>query len=307
MRSGYGGPLCEPSQRRGFFRALSDPLIGFMGRDPLPQSRDDGHRTSHSVLGQTTRTQGGGPMPQSATLSSPARRKLLRAESDHRSPHRPSVPCRDASPRTQRPSPARTGEVSLLSDEDLLGRYRDVQKPEDFTELLRRHSAGLSRFLTRYLGDSALAEDVLQDTCLLVHAKCGLYRDGWPARPWLYTVALHRAVDALRRARRLPDARRNSPHAVEQADSLVELLASAEPGPLEELQEKERQQWVRESVAGLPDPLQQALELAYYQKLSYAEIADRLGVPLGTVKSRLHNAVARLRALAERYDRAGRP
>lgn len=246
-------------------------------------------------------------MPQSATLSSPARRGLIRGESEHRSPRRPSAAQWDANPRIQGPNPARTPAVGRRSDEDLLGRYRDLRNPADFAELLRRHSAGLLRYLTRYLGDAALAEDVLQETCLLVHAKCSRYVDGWPARPWLYTVAHHRAVDALRRARRLPDVGRASLHAGEQADSLVELLASAAPGPLEELQQQERQQWVRESVAGLPVPLQQVLELAYYRKLSYAEIADMLGVPLGTVKSRLHNAIARLRELAERYDRAGRP
>jgi RNA polymerase sigma-70 factor (ECF subfamily) len=245
-------------------------------------------------------------MPQSATLSSPVRRELPRAEPKSRSPHRRSVPRSDANSRAQKQLAARTPEVVPPSDEDLLGRYRDLRNPEDFAELVRRHSAGLLRFLTRYLDDAALAEDVLQDTCILVHTKCSLYQDGWAVRPWLYKVALHRAVDALRLARRLPEARYNPPHAADQAGSLVELLASADPGPFEKLQQKERQQWVRESVAGLPDPLRQTLELAYYQKQSYAEIADTLGIPLGTVRSRLHNAVARLRALADRYDRAGR-
>ena len=162
----------------------------------------------------------------------------------------------------------------------------------------------MSRYLARYLGDAALTEDVLQDTFLQVHVKCDLYRDGWPARPWLYAVALHRAVDALRRARRLPRLRFDSPHAADEMGSLVELQACDRPGPLKELQERERREWVRESVARLPEPLRQALVPTYYQGLSYAEVADLLAIPLGTVKSRLHGAIARIRAMAERSGRS---
>ncbi len=245
-------------------------------------------------------------MALSATLCRTARSIRYRPGHGSRSPRRLAVPREEAPPRALRPIPAETEDFAPPSDEDLLGRYRDERRPEDFVELVRRHSGELGRYLTRYLGDAALAEDVLQDTFLQVHVKCGLYRIGWPARPWLYTVALHRAVDALRRSRRLPTTRLDPSHEADGPESLVELLARDEPGPLEELQERERQQWVRESLARLPEPLRQTLELVYYRGLSYAEIAGLLGVPPGTVKSRLHGAIARLRAMAERYDRAGR-
>ncbi|WP_254053942.1 RNA polymerase sigma factor [Singulisphaera sp. GP187] len=189
-----------------------------------------------------------------------------------------------------------------------MGRYRDARRSEDFTALVVRYSDELSRYLARYLGDLALAEDVLQDTFLRVHRKCDLYRDGLPARPWLYAIAIHCAVDALRRSRKLPTIRIDGPcaAAVEEVDpgSLLELLASAAPGPLEELQGRERQEWVRESVARLSEPLRQVLLLAYYQGLSYAEIVGLLGIPLGTVKSRLHGAIAQLREMAERAKRS---
>jgi RNA polymerase sigma-70 factor, ECF subfamily len=247
-------------------------------------------------------------MPRSGTLSSPARRDRLRLEPGLRSPRRPIKPRAAAPLRIHRPIPAQTEASAPLSDEELLSRYRDTRRPEHFAELFRRYSGELGRYLTRYLGDAALAEDVLQDTFLRVHAKCGLYRDGWPARPWLYAVAIHRAVDALRLSRRLPTVRLDPAHmAGEEVEpgSLLEVLASAEPGPLEELQERERQLWVRESVAQLPDPMRQTLVLAYYQGLSYAEIVVLLGIPLGTVKSRMHGAIARLRAMADSYNRAG--
>jgi RNA polymerase sigma-70 factor (ECF subfamily) len=243
-------------------------------------------------------------MSLTATLCSTARSARLRGGSERRSSGWPPVSRRKETPRTDRPGPTATESFEPTSDEDLLRRYRDARRPEDFAELFRRYSGELSRYLARYLGDAALAEDVLQDTFLLVHAKCGLYQDGWPSRPWLYAVALHRAVDALRRFRRLPRLRLDPPHAADEPGSLLELLAGDGPGPLEELQERERQEWVRESVARLPEPLRQALVLTYYQGLSYAEVADLLAVPLGTVKSRLHGAIARMRAMAQR---SGRP
>jgi RNA polymerase sigma-70 factor, ECF subfamily len=199
-------------------------------------------------------------------------------------------------------------DVAQLSDERLLGRYRDLRRAEDFAELVRRYSGALGRYLHRYLGDAALAEDVLQDTFLLVHAKCGHYRDGGSARSWLYSVATHRAVDALRRLRRMPSVRLDQPicndGSVESA-TLLDLLSSPGVSPLDDLQQRERHQWVRENVAELPEPLRHVLVLAYDQELPYAEIAALLDIPLGTVKSRLHSALARLREKAERSAYTG--
>jgi RNA polymerase sigma-70 factor (ECF subfamily) len=248
-------------------------------------------------------------MPLSAPVVSTIPRGPTRVRYERRSPSRPVG-------TERRPSAATVGDdhgesdAPPPSDEALLGRYRDLRRHEDFAELVQRHSAGLGRYLCRYLGDAALAEDVLQDTFLQVHSKCTLYRDDWPARSWLYSVATHRAVDAVRRFRRLPAVRLESPRAEGasvRAGSLVELLAAEGPGPLEELEERERHAWVRESVARLPEPLREILGLAYYQGLPYAEVAGLLQIPLGTVKSRLHAAIARLRTMAEHRTRTGVP
>jgi RNA polymerase sigma-70 factor (ECF subfamily) len=192
-------------------------------------------------------------------------------------------------------------DLSRRTGEELLGRYRDTRQAEVFDELVRRYAGELHRYLARYLGDPSLADDVLQNTFLQVHAKCRLYEDGRPARPWLYAIATHQAVDALRRAARRAavslDQRAGVGEEVEPG-ALVDLLVGEEPGPLEELEEAERQQWVRDGVARLPEVLRQTLILAYYQGLKYHEIAEVLGIPLGTVKSRLHLAIARLRQMA---------
>ena len=76
--------------------------------------------------------------------------------------------------------------------------------------------------------------------------------------------------------------------------SLVETLESSAPGPLDAAQGQERNEKIRASVDRLPDFLRQVLLLAYYQGLKYREIADILGIPVGTVKSRLHAALVKL-------------
>ena len=80
---------------------------------------------------------------------------------------------------------------------------------------------------------------------------------------------------------------------------------SDEPGPLAELQGEERREWVRESVARLPETLRQTLILAYHQGLNYREIAEILKIPVGTVKSRLHAALAKLQQMAKVAPRDG--
>jgi RNA polymerase sigma-70 factor (ECF subfamily) len=83
------------------------------------------------------------------------------------------------------------------------------------------------------------------------------------------------------------------------------LLVSDESGPLAELQGQERREWMRESVDRLPESLRQTLILAYYQDLKYREIAEILKIPVGTVKSRLHAALAKLQEMARAANRDG--
>src|SRR5690348_3139566 len=94
--------------------------------------------------------------------------------------------------------------LAPMTDEDLLSRYRDQGRTEDFDALVHRYEKELYRYLARYLGNPTLADDVFQNTFLQVHLKRGLYEDGRPVRPWLYAIATHQAVDALRKAGRHP-------------------------------------------------------------------------------------------------------
>ena len=195
-----------------------------------------------------------------------------------------------------------TEDLTPISDEDLFVRYRDSADPDDFNELVRRYERELFRYLSRYLGNPSLAEDVFQNTFLQVHLKRGLYEDGRPVRPWLYSIATHQAVDSLRKAGRHPtvslDRRVASSGSESDPGSLVELLVGEGSAPLAELQEQERREWVTRAIEKLPETLRQTLILAYYQDLKYREIAEILKIPVGTVKSRLHAALAKLQEMA---------
>jgi RNA polymerase sigma-70 factor (ECF subfamily) len=204
-------------------------------------------------------------------------------------------------------APAAVDLLSELSDEGLMDRYRDEGRPDDFAHLVRRYEKELYRYLSRYLGDATLADDVFQNTFLQVHQKRALYETGRPFRPWLYAIATHQAVDALRKVGRHPtvslDLRGDSGES--DPSALVDLLVSRSPGPLANLQDEERREWVRKSIDRLPDPLKQTLVLAYFQDLKYREIAEILDIPVGTVKSRLHASLQKLQQMAgidDSYD-----
>jgi RNA polymerase sigma-70 factor, ECF subfamily len=200
-------------------------------------------------------------------------------------------------------------DLADLTDEALLGRYRDEGRTADFNALMQRYERELYRYLARYMGDASLAEDVFQNTFLQVHLKRGMYEEGRPVRPWLYSIATHQAVDALRKVGRHPtislDQRVSGGSGESDSGGLIDLLISDEPGPLAELQGEERREWVRESVARLPETLRQTLILAYHQDLKYREIAEILKIPVGTVKSRLHAALAKLQQMARAAPRDG--
>lgn len=182
------------------------------------------------------------------------------------------------------------------TDEELLTRFRRGQR-DAFGDLVHRYEGELFGYLRRYLSDPELAADVFQNTFLLVFTKAHQFEPGRAFRPWLYAIATNQAIDAMRRAGRkqavrLDDAARAADQ--DDAPQLSQYLQTDEPGPLEQLEDSERRLLVRESVDRLPDFLKQVILLTFFQGLKQSEIGEALGIPVGTVKSRTHTALARL-------------
>ncbi|HWB00156.1 MAG TPA: sigma-70 family RNA polymerase sigma factor [Pirellulales bacterium] len=183
------------------------------------------------------------------------------------------------------------------SDEELFEAYRTRHDRQAFAELVHRYERELYTYLRRYLGDAAMAEDAFQATFLQIHLKNHQFETGRKFRPWLYTIATNQAIDAQRRNKRhrmVSLDRRTNTESTESAGSLLQLLESREAGPTARLETVEREHWTKNAVAELPEALRAVVMLVYYQGLKYHEAAEVLGVPVGTVKSRLHTAILKL-------------
>ena len=160
------------------------------------------------------------------------------------------------------------GQGSSGSFEALYGRYR------------RR----LYNFILRYVQDEALAEDLFQEAFLRLLRAAPRWRPRARLSTWLYRVALNLCIDSSRK-------RRES----DLDPAAAEALVDRRPGPQDRLQASEMAQWLKAEVARLPAEQRAVLLLRVYEGLSEREVAEVVGCPVGTVKSRLHYALRRLR------------
>jgi RNA polymerase sigma-70 factor (ECF subfamily) len=155
--------------------------------------------------------------------------------------------------------------------------------------LYDRYSSLAYGLALRIVRDATLAEDVVQEAFL------GLWRGAArfdaarsKVSTWLLSMVHHKAVDAVRREEARPKtASEQAPERADDADVARDVLRADDAST------------VRRALAQLTPPQRQVLELAYFGGLSQSELADRLGEPLGTIKSRTHAALARLRELLE--------
>ena len=178
------------------------------------------------------------------------------------------------------------------TDEQLLGDYLDGHRPA-FRALMERYSQELVHFLTRFLGSRAAAEDVFQETFLQIHQSAETFDTSRRFKPWLFTIAANKARDHHRRNTRRQAMSLSATIGDEgEGQRYVDLLEADLPSPDEPIADAERSRLVRGAIDSMPVHLREILLMSYFQRMSYNQIADSLEIPLGTVKSRLHTAVA---------------
>jgi RNA polymerase sigma-70 factor (ECF subfamily) len=173
----------------------------------------------------------------------------------------------------------------FASDEDLLHRTGQGDRAA-FDELYRRFGDAVFRRALRQLRDRTRAEDATQETFAAIWRSASTYkRERGPGAPWLFAVARNAAVNQMR-------ARVPTP--MEPPDTIDD-----EPGPSERAEAARERVRVHRAVAQLTPEQRAVIELAYWKELSQSEIAEALGVPLGTVKTRTRRALFRLADLLD--------
>ena len=156
-------------------------------------------------------------------------------------------------------------------------------------DLLYEHYGAMSFSIAyRITGDRAAAEDVVQEAFLGAWRNAGRYADArGTVRTWLLSIVHHRAIDAVRRRRpttELPDTETGLPTTLTLPDTWEEVAAGLDRAA------------IQEALGRISDVQREAIELAYFGGLTQTEIAEKTGVPLGTVKGRLRLGLQGLRA-----------
>jgi len=182
--------------------------------------------------------------------------------------------------------------VSTQSDEALIEAHLAGDEGA-FATLVSRHIRELVPYLARVTGSRATADDIFQEAFLQVHQSAHTFDLSRRFKPWLYTIAVNKARDWHRRQSRRRALSLSTPIGSDgDGAGIIDLIEGDSLVPTERLEKSELAERVRNAVDSLPHHLREIILLSYFQKMSYNQIAETLQVPLGTVKSRLHAAVA---------------
>ena len=178
--------------------------------------------------------------------------------------------------------------IQELTEADLLRRVA-ASDESAFGQLYDRLAPILFQLAFRILQDAALSEDVVQDAFLQIWDKAGQY-DSQLGKPlsWAATLTRHKAIDRLRAGER----RRRFTEEAGQDQQALQEDSIAPDGPTHA---QETAQTVRSAMGGLPAEQRLAIELAFFDGLTQSQIAERLQLPLGTVKARIRRGMLQLR------------
>lgn len=161
-----------------------------------------------------------------------------------------------------------------------------------FEQIVRRYEAPLFNFLRRMTGNAAEAEDVFQETMLRLYRSRDQYDPACPVRPWLYRIAANCCCDRLRYLRRRLAVSLDSHGGPERDGSpLADRIPDGNAAPDAQVREAEVRERLERAVAKLPMKHRTVFLMARYEEMPYEAIGEILGIPIGTVKSRMNKAV----------------
>ncbi len=184
-----------------------------------------------------------------------------------------------------------------LSDEQVMWRVQHADDEGAFAVLVGRWEGTIRRLCERMTGDAHVAEDLMQDTFVRVFARRKEYQASGKFSTWLWRIAMNFCYDELRRRQRREKTIFNE----EGGDPsvMLEAFATGDAAPDRSLAERELSGMVQRALNELPEIYRAVLVLRHYEDLKFREIAEVLGVPEGTVKSRMAEALTQFGRLLE--------
>lgn len=185
-----------------------------------------------------------------------------------------------------------TLDLSAASDRDLVA-HASAGLDGGFAELVRRYQRPISAYVYRMVGDYESALDLTQEIFIKVYGSLDRYRPEFKFSTWIYKIAHNSAVDHLRRN----SGRERALVSGTEHDQYEVPLESANLSPEQESEREERRVEIETVVRSLPAPYRELIVLRHAQDLTYEEIVDVTGLPLGTVKNRLFRARELMRQL----------
>jgi len=180
-------------------------------------------------------------------------------------------------------------EPSSSSDEELL-KYITRGVAPAFNCLYERYGQRLYAYAMRLTENPALAEDILQESMLIVWRKAATYRGEGSVLAWMLSIVRHKCMQLFRQK------------PAESIESNDLDFADEDPSPEKAISQQDQRKIVRDAMQRLSPEHREVLELMFYQGLNQKEIAQVCGCPLGTVKSRLSYARQQLRGILARQD-----
>jgi RNA polymerase sigma-70 factor (ECF subfamily) len=182
------------------------------------------------------------------------------------------------------------------SDEDLVRGIKEGDL-KAFSELVRRHERPLINFFYRQTWDKHRAEDMAQEIFLRLYRAMDRYDPRAKFTTYLYTMARNLWIDRIRSVMAQPKVASLDNRVGGSETEARELIPINTPEPGDAAERIEEMEDVRRALNQLPEEYRVVVLLAEFQQMRYQEIGEVLGIPVGTVKSRMHHAIERLKEL----------
>mgnify|MGYP001277807826 CR=1 FL=1 len=186
-----------------------------------------------------------------------------------------------------------TGSAAASDHAGLLQAVAANQDTDAFQALFTWYAPRIKSVMRRQGADEVMAEELSQETLLMVWRKSHLF-DPAKAGPstWIFTIARNLRIDRFRKENR-PELDPNDPALVPEAEQQADAV----------LETRDREKLVRKCLESLPEDQREVVRLSFIEGLAHPEISERLGIPLGTVKSRLRLSFQKLRPMLRKLIR----